>query len=253
MRRLLMAAIATMVVVVAAPAAQADHGEGHFIDDFNGVTWPDSPSVGLCLSSEWANSLGPQAYDNAVDTMQHDFNTWRNATDFNTIFGVGGGCSQGNIGFRTAWNNVDGYGPSFCSNRDSQNDPSSIQYESLDNLDGIGLNVLGIVVICDFNNDAGDHIDHAYMAINADFGQGGGLDRIHFDWSTSPDSDEWDFDGIFLHEFGHVIGFDVHLMESCPLNSTRGTMCGGDYGHSNGRQFTASLEQIDKTVVNNTY
>ena len=248
MRRLLMAAIAAMVVaVVGMVPAQADHGFGHIF-----IHWPDSPSIAFAVSGEFDNLLGPQALDNAYDSMQHAANTWRLGTDFNTIAGFGG--PSGNIGFKQAWNNANGdISPTgaFCDNRESQGDVSSVNYETLNFLEPNNSDVLGATVFCDFNVNG--LIDHAYIAINSDYGPGYNNDW-HFDWTTTPESNEFDFEGLFLHEFGHAIGWQVHLQETCSATpSGWGTMCKGHYGVLGTGTINSTLHNMDETVTNNEY
>jgi hypothetical protein len=246
MKRSLLLAVA--LVLAASPAVLADHGEaGNFYPGFLGDRWNETVTEEFCIAQDFVDRLGAGAkYNNARDAMVETQNRWEDATNQDAIFFPAGNDCGDFAAVQRYVNNGSSDG-AFCATI-PQDWNSSFQYENLDQIDS---GALGLGIHCDRNSNG--KIDYFVVIIDSDR-----TDSYHFNHTTSPGDQKYDFMGVTMHEFGHATGFTGHMNNACAHDSTWATMCQGTWGHFSNQPFgsgahTRTLTAHDVGAANEVY
>ena len=239
--------LAAALVILTATPALADHGEpGTFFDyGIEGDRWNETVLEEFCVSSDFNDRLGGAKSINAREAMVEAQNRWEDGTYMNSIFfPAGNDC--GDFPAVNRYVNA-GSESAFCNNL-PQDWRSSFQFE---NLDAVSTQALGLGVNCDRNENG--KADYFLVIIDSSR-----ADSYHYDHTTSPGDQKYDFMGIVMHEFGHAIGFDRHMDDACAHDTTWATMCQGTWGHFSNQPFgsganTRTLSTHDVGATNEVY
>lgn len=244
MRRLLMAAIAAMVVAVGAVPAQADHETSFDAYQSNpGSTWLGgkwAPNVNRDYCYDGTGVIPDPSETNLKSTTNEQINTeWEAETDITTNWVSIGDC-QNDLSFSGYYYPNNGSHEDFCADvhADYPSLVSRIDYGNLTSGDD------GVTVACDMDHNG--NIDFFWLTVNDCFYRenecGGIAEPLEFHFGgkgTNVPSLKYDWAGMVTHEFGHATGFedDGGHFDTAGMcrwlvggEGTHETMCAGLWG-----------------------
>lgn len=254
MRKIFLLAATASIFILSAMPVQATHGNVDFFDgNRQGDHWNPAQTEPFCISPEFQDALPSGQEANMIDAVRTGLTRWETETLLpNTIFSVQAYCGNFNMG--QEWNNASSLAD-FCNNIPLSR-PSSIQ---LEDSSVFGAGTSGATLTCDRNGNG--YIDYFAIWIDKDWQN---IGRMHwgFDPSNLPDPGDTDFPGLWMHEFGHALGWDYndgHLFGHCAHDGSWHTMCAGtygfynDYGSESSGHISRTLENYDISETNDAY
>lgn len=227
MKRLLIAVATVALVFAWATPAQANHDNADYYIEESSVwladVWLDNVQRGYCTDGFWLGNgenggdLSQTEINNSEASIIHQVTEWEVETDITTNWVFNGGCTTSMF-----WEGMfDGNYANTCENINAEHPGigSRVDYDEF-----YDDTVFGDTLTCDMDHNG--IIDFFWIVINED-------KPWHYYWNTNPATGEFDFTGLFTHEFGHATGFNGHFPGSsgaCDTNplSAFSDMCTGN-------------------------
>lgn len=259
-KTILLAALA--LVMLQGGAAVADHADhDYFKTASEGDVWSSGPAS-ACWPQEWDSTLGETTSDNAKGRVAVARNEVA-ALDYNgPSVTMNEDCGNFDMtGKILGWTDAGGNFvlSSFCNNVGAGVNPmptsNSFQYEDMGILEvEFGATIYAWTVACDTNDN--NILDWFAVVFNDEFAS-------QTKFSGDPNgSKPIGFASLMVHEFVHVVGWDGHLGDPCPMNGNEETMCatgwqGGYIYHYAGSGSTGqaweTLEAHESQEINSAY
>lgn len=250
MKRLIVLAVSLLWCLGLAAPAYAELGGGGWTFP---KKWPNGVSRDYCIEPDAPANMGAPSYTNFRQSVVDAVNSeWEGRTNLNVNFNLQANECATNLDFDVY---ADAVVP--CAMVALYEDSHGVQLTSRVSYQPMDQNALGDTIKCDRDNNGNlDFFWVSFDKADANF-------SWHFAHDDAVPMGEYQFVGVFTHEFGHALGMTGHFSEAgaaCPSDSTYQTMCPG--GFLGASQRTAShcgcyLQTLgnnyDRVVFNDIY
>lgn len=211
--------------------------------------WPAGVNRDYCIEPDVQNQMGGPSYTNFKQSVFYGIeDQYEDRTDLTTNFQIVSGVE---CAANYTFTSFEG-----CADILEFENNFGVTFTSRVSFDNMTNNANGETLKCD--RDGNGNLDFFWVNIDCCY------QPWHFAHDDDVPNGDYSFAGIFVHEFGHALGFTGHYGESdpeCPDGSNYQTMCVGEwqgafvggYGGANGKALQTLGTNYDIPDFNSIY